>query len=520
MSYLVLARKYRPQRFDEIVGQEHITKTLKNAIKMGKISHAYLFTGPRGIGKTTTARILAKAVNCTNRETEEPCNECTSCREITSTESVDVIEIDAASNRGIDEIRELRQNVKFAPASSKYKVYIIDEVHMLTKEAFNAILKTLEEPPEHVIFVMATTEPEKVLDTIHSRCQTFNFKLIPERSIIENLKQIARQEEAEYDQEGLSIIARAAEGSIRDAQSIMDQCLSFAGGKINEKEVSELLGLIPREFMFEYTEYIKNNEVKKAVELTDKLYREGFSIQRLFTDLMAHFRNLMFARVFGEATGFLGFGKDYSKKLAQSAEGFSKEHLIWITEFLTKNTSRLKYSDNPQIVMDTIIFKLCQRYVGFDDVLKAAEKMEKEPEKKENKSPDYPREEQPISSTHRKTKKTPAKGGKWERILKNIKRESEPLYHFLKESKVSLDKKDIIIKNSSPVDFSDRQMKILRDSIKKVMGEKYKPVLKKVKKKKQKKNKIKKKNPNPLEIEEEEPVVREIVDLFKGRVEK
>lgn len=535
MSYLVIARKYRPQKFSEVVGQEHVTKTLQNAIKMDTISHAYLFTGPRGIGKTTTARILAKAVNCENISAEEPCNTCITCEEITGSKSIDIIEIDAASNRGIEDIRELRKNVKYAPSSVKYKVYIIDEVHMLTKEAFNAILKTLEEPPPHVIFIMATTEPGKVLDTITSRCQTFNFKKIPEKIIKENLQSIAEKEKAEYEEEGLWMISGAADGSMRDGQSIMDQALSYSDGKIIADKVSELLGLIPREFLFSYTEYITKMDIQGALQLTDRLSREGYNLERLYTDLLKHFRNLMFAKVFGEATGFMGFDKDYSKKLDQMASGFSKEQLVWIMEFLSRNMMRVKNTDSPQVVLDTIFFKLCQKYVGYDDIMNAfkngaapedleiveeivkqkPEVTEKMPQPEETKT--AVQESSPVS----------AKGQKWGKILAEIKKESQPLYHSLKEAQATVKNKQVIIKYDGKLDLTERQEKILKDKITEIAGEGYYPhIVKKNAKpvepeiKKESEGKVKKKATSPTEIEEEEPVIGDIVEMFKGKIEK
>ncbi|MGM0442379.1 MAG: DNA polymerase III subunit gamma/tau [Elusimicrobiota bacterium] len=559
MSYLVLARKYRPQKFSEIIGQEHITQTLKNAIRMGKISHSYLFSGPRGIGKTTTARILAKAVNCKNLDGQEPCNECDSCREITSGEAVDIIEIDAASNRGIGEIRELRENVKFAPSSTKYKFYIIDEVHMLTKEAFNALLKTLEEPPDHVIFVMATTEPDKVLDTIISRCQTFNFRLLSEKEIKDALQDIAEKEDAPYEENGLWQIARAAKGSMRDAQSIMDQVLSFSGGKVPAKDVADILGLIPRNFLFSYTEYIKSKDIKSALELTEKLLKDGYNLNRLFNDLFKHFRNLMFAKVFGESTSFMGFDEEYSRRLAKMSDKFSKEQLTWITEFMNKNTQRIKYSDNPQIVMDTVIFKLCQKYVSFDDIMeymnsgknisvqsgkkvkpvKKSKKPVKKPEKTVKKTeidsgppPQAPQESQSFSKkfTPSSDIKKPSKSGKWSKILSLIKKNSQPLFHTLKNADVGLkkDKKKVIVRYKSLLELNQSKKEILKNAVDKIMGSDYmvdvhrsKEVFKNKKKRKKNSSKKRKKNRvNPSKIEQEEPVVGKIVDMFNGKIEK
>ncbi len=250
MEYLVLARKFRPQYFEEVVGQEHVVKTLKNAISQGRVAHAFLFAGPRGIGKTSVARILAKSLNCEKGPTPTPCGECANCKEITDGRSLDVREIDGASNRGIDEIRELRENVKFAPAASKYKVYIIDEVHMLTREAFNALLKTLEEPPAHVIFIFATTESHKVPATIMSRCQCYDFRRISLKEIIANLGKIAAAEGIQVSKSALGWIAEAGDGSMRDAQSVFDQVISYAGKEIKDADVEENLGLKDRKYLF------------------------------------------------------------------------------------------------------------------------------------------------------------------------------------------------------------------------------------------------------------------------------
>src|SRR5512139_2944372 len=278
-SYLVLARKWRPQLFEEVVGQQPITQTLQNAILKKRVAHAFLFTGARGVGKTSTARILAKALNCEKDLQTNPCNQCTNCQEITHGNSMDVIEIDGASNRGIDEIRELRENVRYTPAKSTYKIYIIDEVHMLTKEAFNALLKTLEEPPPHIIFIFATTEPHKIPATILSRCQRYDFKRIPFKEVIESLKRIMGEEGNEISPRGLLAIARESEGSLRDAQSLLDQVIAYSGTNIHDEDVAEVLGLIDRKMLSDTIEAIADKDVERCMKVIEQVYHFGYDLQ-------------------------------------------------------------------------------------------------------------------------------------------------------------------------------------------------------------------------------------------------
>ncbi|MDZ7261147.1 MAG: DNA polymerase III subunit gamma/tau, partial [candidate division KSB1 bacterium] len=293
MSYLVLARKWRPLKFDEVVGQKHVIVTLENAIKSNRLANAYLFSGPRGVGKTTVARILAKAINCEQGPTVTPCNKCASCNEITESRSLDVFEIDGASNRGIDEVRNLRENLRYAPHKGKHKIYIIDEVHMLTTEAFNALLKTLEEPPPNVLFIFATTEPHKVPATILSRCQRFSFKRIPLSEIIQQLKTICQAEHIEIDEESLHLIAKKADGSMRDGQSILDQAVSFCGAKIQVQQVAELLGVIEQELFFELSDLIKRKDVKGGLALAERIFYEGYDVNEFLIGAAEHFRNLL-----------------------------------------------------------------------------------------------------------------------------------------------------------------------------------------------------------------------------------
>ena len=305
MSYLVLARKYRPQTFAEVTGQEHITDLLKKAIQSSRIHHAYLFCGPRGIGKTSCARILAKSLNCEKGPTFKPCGECVACQEITRGSSFDVLEIDGASNRGIDEIRTLRENVKFAPSAGKCKIYIVDEVHMLTTEAFNALLKTLEEPPTHVKFIFATTAPQKVPATIISRCQRFDFKRISVETIAATMAAISKKEKLKIDPDALYAIAKAAQGSLRDALSILDQLSALSDEGIEAKDVFSMLGMVETQFLFDLTGALAQKNCPLALEILEKMIDQGKDIKQLNKDLIEHFRNLMVVKIGGKALGKL-----------------------------------------------------------------------------------------------------------------------------------------------------------------------------------------------------------------------
>src|SRR5262245_51202728 len=296
-SYQVIARKYRPQKFSDVVGQEHVTQTLANAISQNRIAHAYLFCGPRGTGKTTIARIFAKCLNCTGGPKVDFSDDDPRCKEITEGRSLDVLEIDGASNRGIEDIRALRETVKYVPAHSKFKIYIIDEVHMLTKEAFNALLKTLEEPPAHVKFMFATTEPEKVLPTILSRCQRFDLRRIPAALIVDHLAAISKKEKVKIEPAALHAIARGAEGGMRDAESTLDQLISFCGGTIEEDDVLSMFGLTGQTQLMQLARVMVTGEVETTLRLFNELAGQGKDLARLLSDLLSHFRNLLVYQV-------------------------------------------------------------------------------------------------------------------------------------------------------------------------------------------------------------------------------
>jgi len=356
-KFVVTARKWRPQRFEDVVGQEHITSTLKNAIKENRIAHAYLFTGPRGVGKTTTARILAKTLNCENRKNSEPCNECEMCKSIQNSQLIDIIEIDAASNRGIDEIRSLRDSVKYAPTRGKYKVYIIDEVHMLTKESFNAFLKTLEEPPEHIIFIFATTDIHKLPLTIISRCQRYDFRRIQLEKIKETIKIIADAEKIKIDDKTLTIIAKKADGALRDAESYFDQVVAFSKGKIDAELVSQMLNLIDEELYFNISDAVLAKNFKVVFETSEKIYENGWDFNDFLEGLIEHFRNLL-STVVTNSTASLETADIYKVRYIDYNDNFSESDLLRILNYLNKSQQELRFSQNQKLKIEIILSQL------------------------------------------------------------------------------------------------------------------------------------------------------------------
>jgi len=344
MSYQVLARKWRPQQFDDVIGQQHVTRTLVNAIRADRVAHAYLFVGPRGVGKTSTARIFAKALNCGKGPTPTPCGECPSCTAIAAGASLDVIEIDAASNRGIDSIRDLRESVKYASAGGRFKVYIVDEVHMLTAEAFNALLKTLEEPPPHVKFVLATTEPQKVPATIASRCQRFDLRRISARDIVSHLGRIARTEGVELTDEALLAIARGAEGGLRDAESALDQLIAFRGAKIAEEDVLAVFGLVARQTLQEISAAILSGDVGALLAAVARLDETGKDFHRVMVELVEHFRNVLVCLALGGDGAALDVPELEARAVAEQAGGTDPGRVLRIVEILIDAERNLRHA--------------------------------------------------------------------------------------------------------------------------------------------------------------------------------
>ncbi|HNW58846.1 MAG TPA: DNA polymerase III subunit gamma/tau [bacterium] len=357
MSYLVLARKYRPMFFADVMGQQHVTQTLQNAIQQNRIANAYLFCGPRGIGKTTVARLLAKALNCDQGPTITPCNTCTSCIEINESRSLDVFEIDGASNRGIDEVRNLRESLRYAPNPGKYRIYIIDEVHMLTNEAFNALLKTLEEPPARVLFIFATTEAHKVPATILSRCQRFDFKRMPHHTIIAQLQSMCQQEEITIDAEALRIIATKADGSMRDSQSILDQIIAFAGKTIQARDVASLLGVIDQELFFRVTDLIRNRDAEGAVRLADYIFTEGYDFDEFLLGLEEHLRNFLVIKSGGEAH-LIDCSEEHIARYQERQEAFSVEDLLRLIKLAADTENLVRRSSNARLHFEVALVKM------------------------------------------------------------------------------------------------------------------------------------------------------------------
>lgn len=449
-----LYRVYRPKTFEDVVGQEHIVKTLKNQIRNSNIGHAYLFSGTRGTGKTSTAKIFARAVNCLNSNDEEPCNECEICVDTLNDNIMDIVEIDAASNNSVDDIRELRESVKYTPSKAKYKVYIIDEVHMLSQGAFNALLKTLEEPPSYVIFILATTEPHKIPATILSRCQRFDFKRVSSKDIANRMAYICEKENIQAEEKALSLIARNSQGALRDALSILDQCMSFGNEIIEYNDVIELLGTVNIDELFELSQAIIDENTKKTLQILNEFIIWGKDIRNLINDLIDQFRNLMVCKVSKDLDEIISLPEESIEKLKEQAKTININDLIRILNILSETQDSMKSSSNTRILAEVTMMKIAQPM--FDEskeaLIKRIENLEQIVEsgnikvvavQNESKSSlnnineklnNQEEEEEDIIYEEVKSEDVKLVEASWKKIIGKIKDDKKPsIYALLKE---------------------------------------------------------------------------------------
>ena len=478
-AYQALYRKWRPMIFDDVVGQKHVTDTLKTAVASGRISHAYLFCGTRGTGKTSTAKIFSRAVNCENPQNGEPCNHCASCRGILSGSILDVYEMDAASNRGVENIREIRDEVMYTPAGCTYKVYIIDEVHMLTAEAFNALLKTLEEPPEHTLFVLATTEPHKIPATVLSRCQRFDFRRIGVEDIAQRLTEIIEKESISVTPEAIALIAELGDGSMRDALSILDQCAAFGFETLTANHVAEIVGIADPKSLFEIIDAVAEEKTEDALLLVNAILHQGKEAQNLLEELITHFKNLLICKSVKEPSKILERSEIMTQKFQKQSEKFMSSQLIYFIRVLSENLLQAKWISMPQIAVETAVIKLCTPNLNSepDALLARIEKLERRTamsggvavpsitttkpemtEKTEDDKPPWEEKQSVALETESKEKisrdEHPAEMWEyWQDALQEVKKESKSLFAFLYNGKAFLRDHVVELELSNPVAY-------------------------------------------------------------------
>lgn len=522
--YQALYRKWRPKTFDDVYGQPHVTRTLQNQLESGRISHAYLFTGSRGTGKTTCAKILSKAVNCLSPVNGNPCNECEICKGIDNGSILDVIEIDAASNNGVDNIRDLREEANFTPANAKYRVYIIDEVHMLSIGAFNALLKTLEEPPSHVIFILATTEIHKLPSTILSRCQRFDFKRISPEDITARLMYVAEKENATLTENAASLIARIADGGMRDALSLLDRCLSM-GTNIDEAAVSDAAGIAGSAYLFSFSEYVADGDITNALKLISKLHNDSCDIESLCTELTLHFRNIMVSKTVSDCNGLIVCSKDEMQKLKERAQSLKLSKILSCIDILEQTSKNIKNAANKKIQLEAAFIKMCSTESsasvsvsdGIEDRLAEIEKRleiiesapratlqgakvqpsEPAPVQKSSKSEASPAPEEapgePKTSTAENLPDIPdGDFSSWSEVLEKLKVYDIPLFGILAGSTASIKSGRVVIHsdNTTLFDFicSDTHSKELSRAVAEVLGRRMKIAVSNIEKPKSQSN--------------------------------
>jgi DNA polymerase-3 subunit gamma/tau len=552
MTYQAFALKWRPKTFDEVIGQEHITTTLKNALKQDRIAHAYLFCGPRGTGKTSTARILAKSLNCLKSPGPKPCNKCQNCLEIDKSNSLDVLEIDGASNNGIDDIRTLRENVKLSPSNSGFKIYIIDEVHMLSTSAFNALLKTLEEPPKHVKFIFATTQPSKILPTVISRCQRYDFRRISTKDISEKLKEIAKKEKIKIDEEAIFTIARAVNGGLRDAESLLDQISSYSDKKISTEAVNSLLGAIGKERIFELTDCIINHDTKKAISIINDFIIKGREIAVFVDELISHIRDMLIAKEADSYKELIDAAEDTIAQIKTQADTFDLQHLLYIYSLLSKVQYDITKAPLSRIPVEMLFVKLTSDFdtIKTKDILSKIEDIErnmgkeekqdedkpsskKQPEKviieeeAEQEEPEDVYDESEMSSLDSNFNKDDFKSI-WDKACQSIKRVKTPVGLYISEGEVvSFDDKTLTIGFYPGFAFHRENLedkankKLVEDTFSELLGHKVSIKLVEIAAKKKsnlpqvKKNRIKEDSP-PEKEEKNNPIISSAQKIFDG----
>ena len=558
MSYQILARKYRPQKFEDVVGQESVTRTLTNAVGKERLASAYLFCGPRGVGKTSVARIVAKVVNCENPSEQNPCGKCVSCLEVTGGNSIDVLEIDGASNNGVDEIRALRENVKFSPSKGKYKVYIIDEIHMLSTGAFNALLKTLEEPPAHVKFIFATTEPHKVLPTIISRCQRFDFRRLGPKTILSRIQQIAETEKIDIDEHASLLIAEAADGSLRDALVILDQMVSFSDKKIASEDVVELLGMVRKSVIFALTDAVIKNDPKEIVERIDSLISGGKAPAQIANSLVKHFRDMMILKSTDNVpTLDMSFTDEESVKIKKQLKLLSLEEVLYILQNLSHCLTLMKNTMFARAPLELVLIKLAKRgeMLSIGKVLDELERLnsgrgdDQEPDSPRTltaveagekihreRPPDKPQSVPPRNFTEEKEDKMPKDESEvsgalrdkfnWKGVTNYVKSKKMSVYTFLnKANPVEFNEKKLVIGFGKDLAFNkevletENNRKIIEEAANKVTG--FTPRVEFVLldflggEKEKKDDIVKRKN---IAKEKMRPIIEKAIDVFGGHI--
>lgn len=527
MTYQVTARRWRPQIFDEIIGQEHVVQTLKNAIEQNRLAQAYLFSGTRGVGKTTTARVLAKSLNCAEGISVSPCGKCDRCIEIVEGNSMDVLEIDGASNNSVDDIRELRENVKYAPAKSRFKIYIIDEVHMLSKSAFNALLKTLEEPPKHIKFIFATTEENKIPETVSSRCQCFEFRHISYKDIIFQLKKITKNDGVTIGDESLAIIAKTAEGSMRDAESILDQVVSFAGKEIKRDDIVSILGLVGFDNIAVFMDKIFEKKPTPLLELFQELVFQGQDFRLFLKELMEYVRNLIVLKISKESKKLISLSPEEINKLKGQVEKVSLDELHQIFKIISDVELEVKRSSYPVMLVEMALIRLTEirPFQSIDNIIESLSQIGKEMEPDGTGNASKIKEETPRYENVKADDNFNYTEKIWEKIKIKTKEKKDRLGKFLDSSELVS-----ITDNTVEIGFSDRftlelmqkdeNKKILSTAVEEVLNKKIKLLLKETtgsKEKEEEKNEKKNTKQEQTSGVDKE-IVQEALDIFGGEV--